>query len=455
MFKVKEFIKRINIFSKLKAFLAANPQRAKLIGIIIIIAIVPLTIAAALTVQNLSQKASQNGGLEIVDKNGNVITETYDPVVYLRITLPNNWVLPPSSQSYNGFVKSAYAVNIDIEDTGGTLPTSTPMPTPISACITTYKGQCISENVECSSLGNYVRKSTYVFDCPDATLRQCCVVPAADPTTTSAVSPTVIPTSVTIQMPEGNQCLDDCISMGRTQDRCMKECKVPTPTLAVYVLKDLYFQGDIWNEAYMGANIWSQQLISIGLLPLQPSENSALRKITVTLIAVDGFRATLPTATVTLKRSPGNPPVSFTVSITPPVSYTVSPTCKIGVNSFGVNDQCSIGGYRSMHYQCFNGGGDSISYAQESPANCKSSEVWRAEAEFACKGSSSCNVVTPVVTPRSRYDLNGDGKVSMDDINIFMNYYYGRKGSNLPGDFDGDGIIGAIDYNILLKAVTE
>lgn len=110
MVKIKEFIKsRIDI---VRSFFAANPQRAKFIGIIAIAVILPLTVGVALTIQNLSQRASQGVGVEIVDKDGIPISTTTDPNVFLKITLPADWVfLPSAPQSNNIFVQQAFAQN--------------------------------------------------------------------------------------------------------------------------------------------------------------------------------------------------------------------------------------------------------------------------------------------------------------------------------------------------------
>lgn len=99
MVKIKEFIKsRIDI---VRSFFAANPQRAKFIGIIAIAIILPLTVGVALTIQNLSQHASQGVGVEIVDKDGIPISTTTDPNVFLKISLPREWVIVPSSPQSN------------------------------------------------------------------------------------------------------------------------------------------------------------------------------------------------------------------------------------------------------------------------------------------------------------------------------------------------------------------
>lgn len=56
---------------------------------------------------NLFPKAQEANYIQIVDKDGNPITETSDPNVYLKITLPPGWELPVEKTS--GLVKEAFA----------------------------------------------------------------------------------------------------------------------------------------------------------------------------------------------------------------------------------------------------------------------------------------------------------------------------------------------------------
>lgn len=57
----------------------------------------PLLVFAALTVQNLVQKASNSNTVKILNENNSPITETTETVVKLQITLPSDWVLPGGS----------------------------------------------------------------------------------------------------------------------------------------------------------------------------------------------------------------------------------------------------------------------------------------------------------------------------------------------------------------------
>lgn len=107
MIKLKEFIQRA------KVFINENPQRKKLLLIIFILSVIPLTVIAALTVQNLQQHAGGGNGVRISDQGGNTLFSTYDPNVFIDIdsNAIANWVLPQSNGSAmnNSLIRKAYA----------------------------------------------------------------------------------------------------------------------------------------------------------------------------------------------------------------------------------------------------------------------------------------------------------------------------------------------------------
>jgi len=113
---LKNLFGRINLFAKIKAFLDANPQRAKLISVVAIALIIPLTVIAALTVQNLKQRAGGGSLITISDAAGNnAITETSNPNVFIGINIfaAPDWVLPNQPSANNDFIKNAYAQGSD------------------------------------------------------------------------------------------------------------------------------------------------------------------------------------------------------------------------------------------------------------------------------------------------------------------------------------------------------
>jgi len=106
--KLKEFIQRIN------AFFNENPQRKKLLLIIFLLSVIPLTVITALTVQNLRQHAGGGTIVKISDESGNILDSTSDLNVFIDINLnaTTNWVLPNQPSSFNiknNLVKNAYA----------------------------------------------------------------------------------------------------------------------------------------------------------------------------------------------------------------------------------------------------------------------------------------------------------------------------------------------------------
>lgn len=110
-------VKVQSYFSRLRFFLDANPHIRGFFFIIALVLFLPIAVGAALTFQNLQQKASGNENLKILDVTTEApITQTSDVNVKLQITLPSDWALPsPQStqrESLDGIaslVRKAYA----------------------------------------------------------------------------------------------------------------------------------------------------------------------------------------------------------------------------------------------------------------------------------------------------------------------------------------------------------
>ncbi len=446
---LKNFLAKINLFAKAKVFIAANPKRTKFIVIILILLAVPLTIAAALTVQDLRQQASQNGGLEILDRNGNLIRETYDPIVYLKITLPSDWVvLSASPQTNNSLISKAYAVS----------SSCTP---PYSGYLGCFSAGAIPSGSVCTGScttaegqgGQYCYTSTKVGQTCTAdsgSLGTCnnqgdCIasaLPTPTPTPTPSPSPKPSPTATPIPQiatptPLSYAQQGELCSPGRTDcaagltctnidingyGRCSTpptptssvrrnaDYPTPTPTPAIHILDTIYVPDYMGRGAYsMPAGVWTNwgvtpkgQPFSIGLEKLQPTENPALRRFTVTLIAVDGFRTDL-SATVILKRAPR------TITSGPSV-FTSGPSV--------FNSGVSVFAPRSI-----------------SPKQLLDSLPGTTE------------------TALRTLDLNGNGMIDDDEAKAFEEHF-GETGRNLPYDFNRDGIVDGVDYNILLRIRT-
>ncbi len=96
------------------------PHYGRTIGFLTLLVIalsIPATIAFLQQQTNIRQKASgfPNGNVEFVGVNGNPLPQITDPNVYLKITLPQDWVLPSAqgtiqkSSPMASFIKQAYA----------------------------------------------------------------------------------------------------------------------------------------------------------------------------------------------------------------------------------------------------------------------------------------------------------------------------------------------------------
>lgn len=195
---------------KIKGFISQNPKRAKFVGLLLITAILPLTVLAALTVQNLIQKASeQNAVVRISDAGGNILSSTYDPNVFIDINLnaTTGWVLPDQKSSYNndGLVKSAYAVGL-----GQFCEIS-------SQCDLGLK----CGNIDESGLGQCIPFTSAPSPTPGYTS------PTPQLFPTSIVIPTTVPISKDALY---GQCLEDCLKADPLE-YCRNICGVPpTPT---------------------------------------------------------------------------------------------------------------------------------------------------------------------------------------------------------------------------------
>lgn len=224
MIKIKEFIKRV------KGFISENPKRAKFVGLIVVAVTLPLIVVAALTVQNLQQKASESDVLRIADASGNTLTETTNPSVYIELNLPPNWVLP--NQQSSTLVKKAYAASACWENcmdagflsasqcskncgedvpapvvstpTSAPIPTATSIPTvvisptlaptvPVTTPAVTNSCESLNSSLykcasSCGSLGiGWDKQTNFDVSCPNN--QQCCYYqapPVATPTPTSS-----------------------------------------------------------------------------------------------------------------------------------------------------------------------------------------------------------------------------------------------------------------------------
>lgn len=158
MIKFRELIQRA------KVFINENPQRKKLFLTLFVLAIIPITVIAALTVQNLTQHAGGGSYITISGQDGSILTATDNPNVFIDINLDTStsfpkWVLPNQPSAFNinnNLIGKAYA----IEALGGG---STP--TPMPSCI--QKGDANGDGT--INMGDVVRVERIILGRDPAT----------------------------------------------------------------------------------------------------------------------------------------------------------------------------------------------------------------------------------------------------------------------------------------------
>lgn len=102
---VEDFIGRV------KSFWETHPEKRALLTTLFLLVALPLLVLAAVTVQNIRQRAS--APIEILHVSGNQISKTSDTDVLVKINLPSDWRLPEGALGRNSsnkdVVRKAYA----------------------------------------------------------------------------------------------------------------------------------------------------------------------------------------------------------------------------------------------------------------------------------------------------------------------------------------------------------
>lgn len=96
---------------RIKLFFAQHQEKKKLFITLFLLLIIPLTVGAALTIQNLRQRAAPSDAVRFVDTTGGTIATTETQDVSLMITLPSDWTRAmnkPSKQNMS-LLPQAYA----------------------------------------------------------------------------------------------------------------------------------------------------------------------------------------------------------------------------------------------------------------------------------------------------------------------------------------------------------
>lgn len=466
MLKLKEFIQRA------KAFINENPRRKKFLLIIFIAAIIPLTVLAALTIQDLRQRAGGTG-VFMVDANGNFLSTTSDTSVYLRINLPVNWVTGGVGMNKNNLIKQAYAQvscgdeicspgqtcqTINEGDgivskicVGTSIPTSTPTKTPAStnAISPTSIPNCGDVNCGAGEICTTVNEG-------DGTVSKICVnasVPTSIPTSILTITPTSSPSAVS-------------------------PTSGPSPTPIPNILQGIYIE----NKDSDGSSNGSEPLrITSGfesylnsqipwkLNDLLPFQNQATRLVQVTFL---GSRDIVYlTTTVTLVRATNPTEILSRVE--------VSMDCKNGLPQIAIKESCYLSALafdtanfpisRSVNYEWGISSTNSIGtlvstqnnittfYAQ----NVGSGVIWviARQGNKQAEKSVSIQVRNPDAifldnkinstnspTPAPQQIINTTVDLKKDIIDQF-----GAKGPNLKGDINHDGVINEFDYNSFLR----
>lgn len=438
MNKIKEFIQRI------KGFFQENPKRAKLIGIIVVLAIIPLTIVAALTVQNLTQHAGGGPTLRITDASGITITETTSPFVFVALNLPSDWVLPSSPQSNNGLVSKVYAADSQCTPPySGYLGCFTsdafPSGSICTGSCTTTEGQDGQFCYTSTNVGNTCTNDSGLLGTCNS--QGTCVASAAPPPTSTPIpTPTSIPTEIpttppsSVTLPQHNTNTDcngvncstipgtTCVNTG-TPAWAPYHCEyqttpppaVPTstprsiPTIppsqprstspTKHVLKQIEVSNPVYqpNEKNDGSplkviNIATESdfpsSFSWELNTLPSDQNYSFRLVQVAFIATDGFRVD-SAAQITLKRI-------------------------------------------------------------QAPSSAGSSVFMSGSSVFNPVFTSGSSVFTSL--PQSfNLDLDGNGLVNDYDIR-FLNSQYGKKGTGSTAALNHNGVIDGISINLYLRA---
>lgn len=148
---------------------------------------------------------------------------------------------------------------------------------------------------------------------------------------------------------------------------------------------------------------------------------------------------------------PGQPQCMFKLVeggwFCPKTTPTPSTVCKTGVNSFGVGAACPSDSSRflSANYACYDGVKGTVGNN-----TCQTSLALANLAQQACAGHSSCST-TPTGAKKPG-DFNGDGKVNILDYNVIL-ANFGKTGpvGFSPADLNADGKVNLLDYNMLLN----
>jgi len=324
---LKNLLGKINLFAKLKAFIAANPQRAKFIGVIALTVIIPLTVLAALTIQNLKQHAGGGTMVSISDKNRNTIFSTPDTNVFVDINLNSdpNWMIPGPGVGINNLITKAYAA-VTCDEFGNCTDDSAAPAEPATSCTKTgntctdingaHQDTCILNNATEYFCGSQNLCVTATFSCPAGTV--CTLNPAT--THVDCVNSASVISATPIPLRETPAPLKATPTPARGYHTPIPtSIPISSPPHTPNVLRAVYIENKDTDGSTGGSapvkipvnNISDIDHIPWRLNDLLPGQTQAPRTVQVTLIGDSSISAF---ATV-INLNPDNVPVSFTVPL--------------------------------------------------------------------------------------------------------------------------------------------
>lgn len=387
--------KNHGFFSRVKFFLGSSPKRTKFLGIIFLLAIIPLIVVSALTVQNLQQKASVSDVVNITDSSGTPIESTATPNVFINVNLSASaqWKLPAQPSANSSFVKKAYAAGQSCVNMGANNCRPTDEYCKYNSCDEegNCTGVCVSSETQESAKpqDDYSQLPTST---PTPLPEQ-----ALPKTSTSSPTPSPILDACSKLNPTLYKCSSSCSSLGEGWKQQTSWADISCPNAQqqccyyrpILILRTVSIRNiDSGTGGQVPANITVNNAADIVRIPwklndLLPGETEAQRTVLVNLISKSGqsvgFNATVNFINLNNK--------------IPTVSPAISPT------------------------------------KPDSESN------------------SSQNV------DLKNFDLNNDSTVNCKDTQIAANQYR-KQGINLSADFDNDGQVTEIDLNAILRNYT-
>lgn len=401
MVKFKEFIQRARVF------INENPQRKKFLLIIFLLSVIPLTVIAALTVQNLSQHAGTDEAFgvsyKIYDHTGEEADELSDPNVFITVFVDrafwSRWTIPDQPSANNGLVKNTYAANIN-DDCSNAVGLCR-----FNSCLA---GETLKSSPECQSADKRL---------------VCCIASSVTPASTQTLTPTNTPTSTPTPSPANTTCTSGNTRCGA--DNNLEICD-------------------------------TNNLLQLGWVNLGSCTQFGK------CVPVSSTEAKCQTANPTPTPPPTPTP---TPTLTPTNTPPPTPTKHILRAIYIENTDGATGGSTPIKIAVKSRADITRIPWKFNDRPPDDIGVWFRRAQVTLIGDE---LAVPIVIDRTfRYsptptpypnasknlDLNDDGAVNCNDTRILTSQY-GQKGANLSADFNHDGIIDGTDLNTILRNYT-